>query len=286
MLFSGGNDSTATAHMFKDRATHAGHAHTTIGLEATRQFVRDTCATWGLPLLERKPPRIEDHYRSLVLNRGWSKPGKNGEPAQPLGGFPGPALHWKMWNRLKQRALEQIQRELVTNGRRERVVYVSGRRRSESQRRSKIPENGRTGSIIWVSPLVNWTKLDLNTYRLATGDVPRNPVADTLHLSGECLCGSFSSPGERAQIEHFYPDDYAVELIRELETELQKPEYDHIPIWRKTWGWGAIPELLAMAKASERIPRADGLCVGQCADRFESFAFDLYPTTDLEGATA
>lgn len=35
--------------MMLGTATHAVHANTGIGIERTRQFVRDTCATWNLP---------------------------------------------------------------------------------------------------------------------------------------------------------------------------------------------------------------------------------------------
>lgn len=52
ILFSGGDDSTVLAHMLRHSATHAAHINTGIGIEQTRQFVRDTCAQWRLPLLE------------------------------------------------------------------------------------------------------------------------------------------------------------------------------------------------------------------------------------------
>lgn len=77
VLFSGGNDSTVLAHMMRDRVGYAVHCNTTIGIEQTRQFVRDTCKMWELELLERLPPTS---YRELVLERG----------------FPGAAMHYKV----------------------------------------------------------------------------------------------------------------------------------------------------------------------------------------------
>lgn len=77
VLFSGGNDSTVLAHMMRGRVDFAVHCNTTIGIEKTRQFVRDTCADWGLELLERVAPTS---YRELVIERG----------------FPGPAMHYKV----------------------------------------------------------------------------------------------------------------------------------------------------------------------------------------------
>lgn len=76
VLFSGGNDSTVLAHMMRGRSDYAVHCNTTIGIEKTRQFVRDTCKEWGLELLERVAPIS---YRELVIERG----------------FPGPAMHYK-----------------------------------------------------------------------------------------------------------------------------------------------------------------------------------------------
>jgi 3'-phosphoadenosine 5'-phosphosulfate sulfotransferase (PAPS reductase)/FAD synthetase len=113
ILFSGGNDSTVLAHMFKARADYAVHANTGIGVEQTREFVRATCTSWGLPLLEEHPPPGST-YRELVLDQG----------------FPGPGMHWKMYQRLKERALRQVQRYVVTNSRKQRVIFLAGRRRS------------------------------------------------------------------------------------------------------------------------------------------------------------
>lgn len=219
LLFSGGNDSTTLAHMFRQVATHAAHANTTIGIEATRDFVRRTCKAWELPLLERRPPRSVDHYSSLVLDQG----------------FPGPGHHYKMYQRLKERALEQVRRELVTNPRRERVVFLAGRRRSESQRRAQVPASERKGSIVWVSPLVHWTKLDLTTYRLLCGDVPVNEVTALVHMSGECCCGSFARPGEREELAYWFPELF--QQIGELEDAIV--DRQDIPILRRRWGWGA-----------------------------------------------
>lgn len=246
VLFSGGNDSTTLAHMFRDTVDYAAHANTTVGIEETRDFVRNTCEEWGLPLIERKPPRESDHYRSLVLDHG----------------FPGPAMHFKMFQRLKERALMQVRSELVNDPRKERVVFIAGRRRTESQRRAHVPISERRGSTVWVSPLVNWTKLDLNTYRLMAGDVPRNQASDLIHMSGECLCGAFAAPGERAEIDQWFP--LALDEIRELEA-LLAGRVD-IPEHRKTWGWGADPAKKALDGASSK----SGLLCSSCDDRFQA----------------
>jgi 3'-phosphoadenosine 5'-phosphosulfate sulfotransferase (PAPS reductase)/FAD synthetase len=219
ILFSGGNDSTTLAHLMRHQATHAIHANTGIGIEETRQFVRDTCAMWGLPLIEKHPPVS---YRELVLERG----------------FPGPAMHWKMYQRLKERCLRQAQRELVSNPRKERVIFLAGRRRDESVRRANVPLIERIGSAVWVSPIAEWTAEDLRTYRIVNKSVPRNRVADTIHMSGECLCGCFAKPAELDEIGYWFPGARAE--IEALEAAIAARS--DIPDERKRWGWGVNRE--------------------------------------------
>lgn len=255
-LFSGGNDSTTLAHMFRHRATHAAHANTGIGIEETRRYVRDTCKMWNLPLIE-KFPRPGEGYRDLVLGNVRAKTGPNAGTVLWPGGFPGPASHWMMYQRLKERALEQVRNELVSNPRRERVIFLAGRRAAESDRRKKLadkPAIERKGSIVWVSPLTHWTKMDLNTYRMMYPDVPRNEVSDVLHMSGECLCGAFAHSGELNEIEEWYP--HVAEEIRALEAEVRAT--GKFPPERCRWGWGAGKE----------APSKVGEMCSSCEDRF------------------
>lgn len=187
ILFSGGNDSTCLTHLMRCRADYAVHCNTTIGIEATREFVRETCINWDLPLIEQLPPQS---YRDLVKERG----------------FPGPAFHFLYYTRLKERSLEAVRNLLVSNPRRERVLYIAGRRRSESNRRANVQLADRKGSMVFASPIAMWTKCDLVTYRAVMGDVPFNPVTDHLGMSGECLCGAFASDNELERIRFWYPD--------------------------------------------------------------------------------
>lgn len=219
VLFSGGNDSTVLAHLARPYVDLAVHANTGVGVEETRVFVRKVCADWGLWLEERHPPVS---YRDLVLEQG----------------FPGPGQHFKMFQRLKERAILAVRNDLVSRPRRERLVYLAGRRKDESARRSNVPLWEREGSLVWVSPLAYWTKLDLNTYRLLAarrGDpVPVNRVSELIHMSGECLCGAFAKRDELEQVEQWFPDDVAA--IRALEREVYAVRGADE---RCTWGWGA-----------------------------------------------
>jgi 3'-phosphoadenosine 5'-phosphosulfate sulfotransferase (PAPS reductase)/FAD synthetase len=228
VLFSGGNDSTTLAHLFRGRATHTLHANTTIGIEDTRQFVRDTSIAWGLPLIE---VTADDTYEDLVLGRVKTK--KHGEDVWP-GGFPGPGAHNVMYQRLKERALDKARHQLGIAGSKKRAaVFIAGRRRQESERRKDIKLYETDGTVIWVSPICMWTKPDLNTYRLIHHDVPRNAVSDTLHMSGECLCGAYAHPGELDEIGDWYP-----EVRAEIEALEAKARAAGIPEPWCRWGHG------------------------------------------------
>lgn len=227
VLFSGGNDSTTLAHLFKDRATHAIHANTTIGIEQTRQYVRDTCAGWNLPLIEERG----DHtFEELVLDTARTAAGETIWG----GGFPGPGLHFMAYSRLKERALDKARHRLgIGNSRTKAAVFIAGRRRAESKRREEIPLHESDGSVIWVTPLANWHKLDMTTYRLMCGDLPVNEVAELLHMSGECLCGAFAHPGELEEIRMWFPD-----VAAEIDTLAEKARAAGISEAYCTWGHG------------------------------------------------
>lgn len=244
-MFSGGNDSTTVVHMHRSELTHVGMANTLVGIEQTRQYVRDAAAAMNLPLVEKSSPRWEDSYEAHVLDHG----------------FPGRGKHPLIYQRIKQRAFRAIRSHVLTEqgltGRSGRVVLVMGRRRTESEKRADVPELERDGSMVYASTIVNWTKLDLNTYRLMAGDVPRNQVSDLVHMSGECLCGCYAKPGERDMISQFYPEPFTG-VIDRLQDAIR--DRDDIPGYAKTWGWSADPVLNDASRVKSRRRPAGFMC--------------------------
>lgn len=237
LLWSGGNDSNTLAHLMRNVATHVLMANTGIGIEATRRHVRESAAAWGLPLIEKTPP---DSYRDLVLDQG----------------FPGPGMHWKMYQRLKERCFDAARHDLgILNSRTKHALYIAGRRREESERRKDVPLYEVDGPVVWVSPIAMWTRLDLNTYRSMFADVPHNEVTDLIHMSGECLCGAFAHAGEREEVGFWFPEWLAE--IEALEAEVEAAGHAE-PLCK--WGWGKDWD--------GPLPAAGRLC-GGCATRMQ-----------------
>lgn len=99
-LFSGGNDSTCAARIAAESPRFAGCllADTGIAIPEAHEHARATAARCGWPLILERTPEC---YETLVLAEG----------------FPGPAKHWLMYQRLKERAFQAgVQR--VKRGRR------------------------------------------------------------------------------------------------------------------------------------------------------------------------
>jgi 3'-phosphoadenosine 5'-phosphosulfate sulfotransferase (PAPS reductase)/FAD synthetase len=189
-LFSGGNDSavlTAWARMrFGRRLDAAVFIDTGTALPGVREFVEAFCANRYLPLIVLE---AGDAYQRMVRKHG----------------LPGPGAHLYPYVWLKERQLDRLIRERKTHPR-DRIVLLTGARRAESQRRmSKAVPVWRSGSTVWVNPLLDWTNADMRAYREQHG-LEQSEVAALIHRSGECNCGAFAGPGEREELRSLWPE--------------------------------------------------------------------------------
>lgn len=274
-LVSGGNDSYTVATIFRDVTTHHVHANTGTGIEATRQFVRATAAEWGMPLIEHSPKPGEGYF-DLVRGNVMARSKTTGEMVRAWpGGFPGPAAHAIMYQRLKQRSLARIPHDFGISGSRTQcVVFIAGRRRPESKVRASVPYWDRQGTILWNSPIAVWHKVDLRTVRLMNNRpitpgetreairrrVPVNPTAQTLGMSGECGCLANAAPGEPERWRDAFPDDPFIQQVNAVELELA--DRDDIPEHRKKWGWGGMYEDPDQIEAFDRNAVCSETCGG------------------------
>ena len=282
-LFSGGNDSTLLFHLLRERVTLAALINTGIRIPDTARYVRDVAVAWNVELAEPEPP---DSYRDLVCGRVRNKTGPTAGQVT-WQGFPGPAGHYLMYQRLKERALEALRRSLVgPRGKSGQVVYLAGMRWSESQRRFRNAEEIEPwGAVVWCSPIVHWTDGHIAEYKeryrchlahehadhmLCKPDsLPLNEVTKHLHMSGDCLCGAYATEGEIHGLELFYPEVAAE--IHDIEDEARACG---VPEPRCIWGWGA---------GRERPGKAGRLCSACTAPQFDGQQ-ELFPATEGEAA--
>lgn len=235
--FSGGDDSLAVTHLMMNTITGGAqvlHINTGIGIEQTREFVRETCKKYAWPLLEvRAKEDCGQDYDELVMR--W--------------GFPGPAWHRLMYARLKDRCIEHVVRNSKKH-RRDKIMLVMGIRKDESQRRMRYTgrEINFRGAQMWVNPLYHYDKAWFMHY-IRQHALQRNPVAETLGMSGECLCGAFAHKGEKALVRIVCPS--TADRIDRLETQVRAAGFD--------WGWEDRPP---RKKKVENVKIFMPLCVG------------------------
>jgi len=207
VLTSGGNDSIVPLHIFKDddRIVASVHIDTGIRVPETEDHVRRVSELFNVPLLV---------YRALENRQADGTPDPQVyEEIVKQFGFPGPSQHLIMYSKLKERQVRRLVRDHKVG--KKRIMLITGVRKSESGRRSRnVKEIQRQGVQLWVAPVANWTDSDMALYR-EHHSLPKNPVADKLGMSGECLCGAYAKPGELDLIARHYPK--TAEYIRGIE---------------------------------------------------------------------
>lgn len=247
-LFSGGDDSLATTHwvMTRGYADAVVFIDTGIGVPETREYVEWVCGVYGWPLrvyhahdhVDRNGDPMPQIYEELVLEHG----------------FPGPAHHTKMFNRLKGRQIDRLVKGHKTHWK-DRVLLITGLRTSESRRRMLLKgrEIDRKGAKVWVNPVFYWSDEDVHAYR-ETHELPRNPVAEKICKSGECLCGAFAKPEELIELEEAYPA--VAERIRRLEKQVRAAGFP--------WGWNEAPPRGWSKNAADNIGIDEAVLCGDC----------------------
>lgn len=229
--FSGGDDSIVSTHwaMANIPGCVVMTADTGVGLHATRTHQGNVCEKYGWDRLLASPD-VEGPPK------GWITPWEAGNTSYEEfvlnHGFPGPAQHHRMYQRLKQRAFRKIKRLLGCRPRGTRVLVVSGIRHDESAIRAGYKaswaEEAKEG-FVWMNPFYWRTAADFEAYRTEFG-LSRNPVKRRCGISGECCCGAFAAPGELQAYRSVEPSfaDYL--------DSLQARVANRFP-----WGWGENP---------------------------------------------
>lgn len=218
--FSGGNDSRHVAHWMMENVPgcEVFHINTGIGIERTREYVRETCKQMGWPLHEiRAKEDCGQDYDEMCRQHG----------------FPGPDSHSLMYSKLKERAIRVLVKRAKTgHSRNAKVLLATGVRYDNSIRRMRYAgdEIRAVGSQLWVNPHY-WTTADERDEYNAKSGVPENPVSKELGMSGECCCGAYAQPGEFAIIKKVCPATAA--RIERLQQEVLERGF--------TWTWEGRP---------------------------------------------
>jgi len=229
-MFSGGKDSLVACH-YAD-VQEVIYCKTGIGLPENEQFVAEQCAKYGWKL-HVLTPKEGNSYEDFIERFG----------------FPKPRIHAAVMSYLKWFPLRKWARENAHRN----IVFVTGRRSKESKRRMQVTgrEKSKGGELVKVeknitcyAPLLDWSTEQVWRY-IKENNMDVCPVYQTLHLSGDCLCGAFAGIGESDLIATFYPQ--MAERIKTLEEKTEEnfrcylkgqPSKTRIGLRREMRRWG------------------------------------------------
>jgi len=177
--YSGGYDSMCAMHRtFKWAKQYARSidiatisVNTKIHADGWPEFVTKSAAQIGARRFELWETSMLDKWIKDVQERGFAYR---------------KAQHKIYFYYLKQNAFRAVIAKYKKHEH-DRIMFVTGVRRSESKERASTPEHERIGCGVWVNPLVNWSEYDIHQYRL-DHNFPENPFYALTNNSGDCMC--------------------------------------------------------------------------------------------------
>jgi 3'-phosphoadenosine 5'-phosphosulfate sulfotransferase (PAPS reductase)/FAD synthetase len=184
------------------------------GAESNKRFVERVADELGVTLFTIRTP---EEYADLVREDG----------------FPGTAMHPKMYRCLKERQLGRL--ATLTNGRgnsSDLHLWTGVRLRESRQRMQHVSRVQEAERWTWVAPLYDWTEQEVRRYHERM-NLPTNHLWSTLGRSGDCFCGAFGSPEELIDAEAA-GCDRLVDQLRNLETEIDRSDETD------RWGHGGM----------------------------------------------
>lgn len=195
-LFSGGKDSLVTCHYLWEKGllNEVLYCKTGIGVKDNFDYVQTTCKkyNWKLNVIEPLP---HETYEIFVKRFG----------------FPKQSMHGAVMGYLKWHPMRKWCRD-------NKALLCSGRRQKESRRRMRLSKyiDNPEKNIFICSPLFYWTTVDVWSY-INRNNLEICPVYETMHMSGDCMCGAYSALGEAELIATFHPE--LANEIQVLETK-------------------------------------------------------------------
>ena len=198
--FSGGKDSLVATHLAHALLKGANvpievvFVDTSVGLPVVRRYVEGVAKLYEWKLVVLAPER-----GFFELARMW--------------GMPTPKRRW-CCRLLKVVPLLKYASSLGAR----RVLFITGLRRGESGRRSKMKglykRRYRGVDIYYCDPIIDWSDEDVKKY-IEENNLPINPVYKIIDFSGECFCGAFTKLEHLIRVAREYPE--FIEKFRALE---------------------------------------------------------------------
>lgn len=237
LMLSGGDDSMTTKYVAKElgiKFDFVIHGNTRTGIPETTDFVRKESENDNY--LEAD---AGSSYIDYVLRKGFFGVGERAHT------YSYHVLKIAHFRKLVSQHLRQRKRNFP-------VLFINGARRLESENRKKTmisPYNRDPAqkNNIWVNLINEWDKPDCKDYLEGNG-IKRNPVSINLCRSGECMCGTMQSKGDRQEAAFFYP-----EWAKQLDA-LEKEAIE-----MHGFGWGVS---MPKPKDKRQIDLFQPMCIG------------------------
>lgn len=216
--FSGGDDSIVACHFaVSEFGAAVAHCNTLTGVAANHEHVLRTVDRFGWHCVEKQagptgPPkstrkkingkRVDLPFDPASLPTGkWQDGETTFEEFCVNFGMPGPGMHGRMYQRLKERSFNAIRREAKQGKKKTHcIMMITGIRRDESAIRAGYNRAiSKVGGTVWVNPFYWSNATEFELYRQEFG-LPRNPVKPVVGVSGDCLCGTFADRPEEIEL--------------------------------------------------------------------------------------
>ncbi len=191
-MVSGGRDSAAAYGAAEEMGLPVDlilHGNTRTGIPQTTEFVTDY---YGSRRPDFAVADAGDAYERYVMRKGFFGKGRRAH------NFSYRILKADPFRAAISRLIRQRKRGV-------RVMLLNGARKAESEnRRQNLAPTRLDKGNLWVNIIHDWTADDRDRY-LASREIPINPVTQALCRSGECMCGTMQSVGDRIEASALYP---------------------------------------------------------------------------------
>lgn len=174
ILYSGGYDSLITAHVAHIHQRYSVWSiDTMLSADGWREYVTGVAQhyAWDHHIYNNETGYAQ--FQTWVAHHGCPRTRQG---------------HTHAYRRLKERALYAILMQYKQQ-RHDRVLFLTGIRRAESNDRRDVGEWRRMGhsNIFFANPILYWSDSDVTRYRW-DHDLPENPFYATVRGSGDCQC--------------------------------------------------------------------------------------------------